>query len=144
MTIEKKVTALENAMQKSKRKDDTEFYHFSDNAPKELKDIFMEHYEVRDIDYEIFSQAIDTVREAWENNEESPTLLRDYIEENYSEFSSVYTSDLLGYLTIWNHEEVADNMKELGCSIPEACAYWYDNEVKNACLVIVDDYLMTA
>lgn len=125
----------------STRKDETEFYHFTDNAPKEIFDLFLEHYEVLDIYYEIFAKAIDTVVEAWNNNEESPKLLNEYIRENYSDFSSVYTAEQLSYLNIWNQEEVSDNVKELGCSISEACAYWYNNEVQNAIGIIVEKYL---
>jgi hypothetical protein len=129
------------AMEIKKREDGTEFHCFSDEAPEELKDLFLRYYSVRDLDYEIFSVAIDTIVEAWNNNEDSPTLIREYIEENYNDFSSVYTADMLGYLNIWNHDEILENIKEMVCDIPAACAYWYDSQVKSAINIILDDIL---
>ena len=84
MNNKEKIELLSKSMEVKKRADDTSFTCFSDTAPEELKDLYLEHYEVRDIEYEIFSKACDTVVEAWENNEDSPTLLLDYVQENYS------------------------------------------------------------
>lgn len=138
-TPQLKIDALEKSMKRSKRDDKTEFYHFTDTAPKELKDLFLEHYEVRDLDYEIFSTAIDTFIEAWNNNEDSPTLLDDYIDENYNDFSSPYNADRLAYLNVWNDSEIAEISKNYSCeSVSLACAIWYDEQVKGAIRIISD------
>jgi hypothetical protein len=138
-----KLPLLENAMEVKTRDDKTEFTCFSDSAPEELKSLFLEHYEVRDRDYEIFSRAIDTVIEASNNMEDTQTLSEEYIQENYNDFASPYNEDRLGYLTVYNDNEVMEIAKNYSCDfVSLACAIWYDEQVQNACYIIINKYLL--
>lgn len=117
----------------SKRDNGEEFYHFSDNAPQEIKDIFREEYEIRDLDYEIFSRAIDTFSEY---------TIEDIENDDFSvEFASYYTSDRLGYLNIWNQDEVTELVKTYDVDIQDACAIWYDQSVERAMRIILNEYI---
>lgn len=137
MNKEEKYKAIENAMTIKKRDDDTEFYCFSDTAPEELKGIFLNSYNVRDLDYMIFSKACDYLSERTLEEIESEDF-----EVSDGEFSSVYNSDRLEYLNIWNDEEIADIFKDYSCdSISMACAYWFDNQVNEA-ISIIRDYIL--
>ncbi len=136
ITMNTKISQLGKSMEVKKRNDDTEFTCFTDEAPEDLKSLFLEHYKVKDLDYQIFSKAIDTYLEAWENNEDSPTLLIDYIEENYNDFSSVYTTDRLSYLDIFNQSEITEFVQSYKVDIADACAMWYDEQVKGAISII--------
>lgn len=120
-----------SAFVQKKRDDGTEFYCFADNAPEELKDLFLEHYEVRDQDYEIMYDA---------SSEIEDTELADIIKEDGNELfyeiesASVYNADRLSYLNIWNDDEISGIFKEYLCeSISQACAMWYDRQVEEAC-----------
>lgn len=131
---------LEKSMEVKKREDGTEFTCFSDTATEELKDLYLEHYEVRDLAYKIFSTAIDTIIEAYENNEKSVNLL--YVLENYNDFASPYNADRLAYLNVWNDEDIARIFKDFSCeSISMACAIWYDEQVKDAMVIIIREFL---
>ncbi len=143
MTKQEKIAALSGAMEQRKRDEGEEFYCFSNTAPRELTDLFLEHYEVRDVDYEIFSRACDIVSEAYAEyadigdgkNEE------DYIEQQIYECANdsanVYTAVRLGYLNIWNEDEISELMNETGeTSISIACAIWYDRQVEQAAVII--------
>lgn len=148
MTIEEKLELLSNSMTRSKRDDDTEYYHFTDNAPEELKDLYLENYEVRDIDYQIFSTAIDHIIEtnnyldASGDKFDRLAALSNEIDEGSSEFASVYTSDRLAYLNIWNQDEVTEMLKNYGLDdIATACAVWYDEQVLHAARLIVQEYI---
>lgn len=139
--IEGRVNSLTGSMELRKRDDGTEFYCFADKAPKELQDLFLKHYQVRDLDYQIFSTAIDTIIEAWEHIED-PAEFQDYTDDNYNEFASVYNEDRLTYLNVWNDGYIADIVKNNECeSVSEACAYWYDGEVRSAIHIIISEYL---
>ena len=127
-----KIALLEKAMEVKTRADGTEFTCFSDTAPEDLKDLFLEHYNVRDLDYKIFSNAIDIYIEAWNNNEGSPTLLMEYIQDNYNDIGSVYTSDRLEYIDAWNQDEISEFVQNYKCDIPTGCAMWYDEQVQTA------------
>lgn len=148
MKTKEKLALLEKAMEVKQRDDKTEFTCFSDIAPKELQSLFLEHYEVRDIDYVIFSKAIDTIIEAFENNENWDTSYKEmpileYIQENYNDFASPYNADRLAYLNIWNDSEIAEISKNYSCeSISLACAIWYDEQVHAAVNIIINEYLL--
>ena len=142
MTKEQKIKALETAMTQSERdgnKDDT-FYHFLDNAPEELKDLYLEHYNVRDLDYQIFSEACDLVSECYHDNDannDGANFVEDMIYERASDKASVYTADRLAYLSMHNEDEVSEIMREYSePSIATACAIWYDKQVEQASIII--------
>jgi hypothetical protein len=146
MTKQEKIAALDKAMTQSKRgeKEDETFYHFTDDAPKELISLYLEHYEVRDVDHEIFSRACDIVSEVF-GRERTTTLdkeddvITDEIYEAASDSASVYTAERLGYLNIWNEEEIGQTMSEYDeKSIATACAIWYDRQVEQAAVLIKD------
>lgn len=140
MNKEQKIISLANSMEVKERTDKTEFTCFSDNAPEELKAIFLSNYEVRDTHYQIFSKACDIISELLQ---ESPELsggqLEDDINERVENSFSVYTSDQLDLLDNWNNEEIAEIVKD-HCTkdISTACAIWFDREVTSACHLIND------
>ena len=132
MNKEQKKESLSKAMTLSTRQNTGEsYYHFSDTAPKELVNIFLEHFEVREVDYNIFSNACDTMTEIYaslDNSEDREDVIDDKIYE-YGEHASPYTSVRLGYLNVWNQDEITDKVKEYDCDIENACAFWYDEKV---------------
>ena len=134
-----KLAQLASAMTTKKRDEGEEFVCFTDNAPRPLADIFLEHYEVRDLDYQIFSRACAVVHEVYEDN---PAIAYDdavdEISERSQESASVYTDVRLSYLSIWNEEEVSQMIKEYDLGIADLCAVWYDRQVKEAALLIHD------
>jgi aspartyl-tRNA synthetase len=143
MDTKEKINLLETAMQIKTRDNGQEFYCFTETVPEELKDLFISNYNVKDLDYQIFSTAIDTIVEAWANNEDSPTLLEEYIYDNYNDFASPYNADRLAYMDIHNEAEIVDIIKEYSCEyINEACAIWYDNQVKDAIMIILNRYIL--
>lgn len=138
MTKSEKIASLDAAMTVSKRNDDTEFDHFTDTAPKELQDLFLEHFEVRDVDYEIFDRACDIVSEIYSDKpdatEEEAT---EEIYERASDSANVYTSIRLDYMNMWNEQEISEIMREYDLSsIADACAVWYDRQVEQAATLI--------
>lgn len=143
MTKKEKIAALKTAMKTSKRDDrdgGTEFYHFAEGAPEELKDLYLEHYEVRDTDYEAFDRALDIVREVYEDKPEATDdEATEDIYERAPDSASVYTGARLSYLDVWNEGEISDVMREYGMhSIADACAAWYDRQVEQAAIIIKD------
>lgn len=147
LTKVQKIATLSKAMTRSERDDKTEFYHFTDNAPEELKDLYLEHYEVRNIDYETFSSACDMLSDIYydyveENTEHNEALAKseiiiDQIYERSADSASVYTADRLSYLNIWNQDEISDYIKNgIAEDIQTACAIWYDAQVEQASLLI--------
>lgn len=142
--MKKKIELLEKAMWVRNRDDDASFACFSDEAPEEFIDLFLKHYEVRDLDYAIFSDAIDAITESWNAVDGDLELLQEWIDDNQNEFASIYNADRLAYLNIWNDEEIATAFKEYDCdSVSMACACWYDNEVMGAIDIIINQYLIS-
>lgn len=140
MTKDEKIKALATAMTESERDGNEEdtYIHFTDEASEELKDIYLEHYEVRDIDYETFSRACDIVREVYDENPDADgDKAAEVIYEKAPESANPYTAERLSYLNIWNEQEIADQVHELGgVSIADACAVWYDKQVEEAAILI--------
>lgn len=127
-------------MTTSVRKDNPEdtFYHFTDDALKELTDLFLEHYEVKDIDYETFSRACDIVSEIYADKPDTTQdAATEEIYERASDCASVYTYQRLQYLDANNDQEITDTLKECNCTtISEACAVWYDRQVEQVAILI--------
>jgi len=127
-TTETRLNEVVNAMETKERTpgdESTRFYCFKDNASQEIKDIFLENFEIRDLDYEIFSKACDEISEI---------DLRDLEGSEFEgENASIYISDRLGYLNMWNEDEISSISHEIQGTISEACAYWYDEQVNSAC-----------
>lgn len=144
MTKSEKLASLKDAMKVSKRQmegvsNGESFYHFTDSAPEELKEIYLSNYEVRDIDYETFSMAIDFIADKYADApEESHDGMEIVIFERDEEFASVYTGMRLSYLNVWNQDEISAMVKENDCTIEAACALWYDKQVETAALLIND------
>lgn len=126
-------------MDVSKRDDGETFTHFSDSAPEELKKLYLEQFEVRHIDYEIFSNAIDMLVDIY-NDEAQETDGNDFtidaIYERSSGQASVYTAVRLSYLDIGNQEDIGSWVRANYTDIADACAYWYDNQVEQAAFII--------
>ncbi len=142
MTKAEKIAGLGSYMTTSKRDDETVFNHFTETTPHELEDLFLEHYNVKDLDYEIFGRALDIVSEAYEgkaHDEGSDGRVEEEIYDAASDSASVYTSDRLAYLDNQNEDEISKTMREYGeTSIANACAIWYDRQVEQAAIIIID------
>lgn len=139
MTKQEKIASLSTAMISRKpRQMEKEQYYFSDNAPQELKDLYLEHYQVADIDYEIFNSACDIVHESYTDGEDTTDeRVEDLICEKTRDSASYYTNVRLNYLTVDNEDEISETMRTMGEeSIAIACALWYDNEVEKAAMLI--------
>lgn len=139
MTKQEKIAVLDKAMTVSKRDDGTTYTHFTKEAPEELKDLFLEHYNVRELDYDVFSEACDVVSEVYADkpNATDDQATED-IYERSSDRASYYNDDRLEYITIWNQDEVADIVREQGCDIATAGAVWYDRAIEQASIIIKD------
>lgn len=116
-----------------REKEDKTFYYFTETAPQELRDLFLENYEVNDLDYEIFSKACDIIAEMSVSELESDEA-SDAIQERES--ASVYTFDRLQYLDNSNQHEISEFCQNYKVDIATACAIWYDEQVQNACGLI--------
>ncbi len=142
MNKEQKIASLANAMTCKTRDDGTEFYCFTDEAPQELRDLFLEHYTIRDVDYETFSDACRVIEEVYGEHTDKDGRFNDIdieeaIYERSGDRASVYTSERLGYLNMWNEYEVSDIMSEYSAkSIANACAIWYDKQVEEQAMII--------
>lgn len=139
MTKPEKIASLPIAITTSKRNDDTTYHHFSDSAPEELRDIFLEHYDVKDGDYERFGEACDLLAEIYNDNEQEQdgmSPIEEMIYERASEIASTYTAVRLEYLNHWNQEDITEYVKQMEVDIATACAIWYDKEVENMCFII--------
>ena len=84
-----------------------------------------------ELDYKIMDSASCIVGEI-----EADDLERADLYEVSQGSASVYTATRLGYMNIQNEGEMSDILKEFDCSIAEACAIWYDNQVVKACEMI--------
>lgn len=141
-----KIASLATAMTQSKRVAGEQFYHFTPEAPQELVNIFLSHYTVNDLDYEIFSNACDIVSEinAEGSDESTGRLMTDeyiteQIYERAAESASYYTYDRLQYLNNNTEGEISDIMREYQEeTISNACALWYDRQVEQAAIIIKD------
>jgi hypothetical protein len=140
MTKEEKIASLDKAMTTKTREDGTEFHYFSDEAPDELKEVYLMHYEVRDQDYQIFSDACGLVSECINDNmqeQDGADFVNEMIYERSGDRASIMTYDRLSYLNIWNESDISDVMREYDMrSIADACAVWYDREVEQASIII--------
>ena len=125
MTKEEKIASLSSAMTTSVRKDNPKdtFYHFTDTAPEELRNLYIEHYAVKDIDYETFSRACGIVSEIYADKPDiTQDAATDEICERASDSGSVYTYQRLQYLDASNESDISDLIREYGLtSIAEAC-----------------------
>ncbi len=139
MTKKEKIAVLEKAMTVSKRDDGSTWTHFTEEAPEELKDLFLEHYNVRELDYDTFSEACDVVSEVYADMPKATDdQATEAIYERSSDRASYYNDDRLEYVTIWNQDEVADIVRESGCDVATAGAIWYDRQVEQASIIIKD------
>lgn len=136
MTKEEKIASLSSAMTTSVPKDT--FYHFTDTAPEELRNLYIEHYAVKDIDYETFSRACGIVSEIYADKPDiTQDAATDEICERASDSGSVYTYQRLQYLDASNESDISDLIREYGLtSIAEACVVWYDRQVEQAAILI--------
>lgn len=150
MTKQEKIAAIDKAMTTSKRDDGEVFNHFTDDAPRELTDLYLQHWEVKDVDYETFSRACDIVSEAYADHEGDDTgkdgqeastddEITDAIYERASDSASIMTYDRLQYLDNWNEGEIGEIMHEYGLrSVAEGAAIWYDRQVEQMAIIIKD------
>lgn len=117
-------------MTQSEREGGEKFYHFTDEAPKGLKDEFLKHYNVNNLDYQMFSTACDIVSEIYHDIKENDAVdaVEEMIYERCSDSASIITYD-----------RISDIMHEYGeLSIATACAIWYDKQVEQAAIIIKD------
>ncbi len=139
MITKKTIEMLQCAMTCSERDTGEHYFHFTDDVDKNLLDMFLENYNVFNLDYEIFSKAIDTIVEAFEDCNGKD--LQGYIQENYTEHASIITYERLQYLNNYNDDEIASIMREYDlATVSVGCAYWYDNQVQYAIEKILELY----
>lgn len=134
MNIEQRKEAVAKAMEYRYRGGNKAdgFFHWKENTSQEIQNIFLDNYEIHDLDYEIFSKACDIIGELSLDELKDEDKASELIQEQ--EPASVYTADRLAYLNIWNEDEISDMMKEYSISsIAMACAIWYDEQVQSAC-----------
>ena len=138
MTKKEKFKIIDQVMTIKKRDDGTEFHCFSDKAPEDLKDLFLGSYEVRDLDYKIWHNACDIISglefETLKGENDDSFDIYEIVDSE----ASPYNSDRLEYLNIWNEEEITEKVRDNDCNISEACAYWYDEQVRDVVSIIRD------
>lgn len=124
----KRLNLIIDSIDSSKRDNDQVFYFIKPDTQKDIKDFLLEIVYNQnvggssDLSYEIIASAVDLLDEDTIETEE------DYID---NDSASVYTYDRLQYLNINNQDEITEVLKEFETDIQNACAYWYDGEVKN-------------
>jgi hypothetical protein len=84
-----------------------------------------------DISYDMMSDAVNNL----------PSTMDDYDSDSIyeNEQASIYTKTRLAYLTIYNQEEITQKVKEYGCDIATACAFWYDEQVQNMFFALISE-----
>lgn len=139
MTKKEKIAALAAAMARGEREGGETFYSFAAGAPEELEDLYLGQYEVRDVDYEAFSDACDLVAETYDATPDADREAAvEAVDEASDDRASCYNGARLAYLNVWNQDEVAEIVREYGEDIAAACAVWYDRRVREAALIIVE------
>lgn len=140
MTKKEKIDSLNLAMMVGLRDNGEKFNHFSEGAPEELKDLFLKHYEVQDLDYETFNAAIDMLIDIYSDiplDNQNIDYVDDSIYERASDCASVYTSDRLAYLNLWNQDEISEIVHSISSyDIATACAIWYDKRIEEMAIII--------
>jgi len=119
------------------KRGENDIYILSDNIDNETRDTMQTMQRALDVSfdlsYEIMAKACDIYAEAWANNEDSPTLLMEYIQENYQDYASVYPYEQLSWLDNNNQQNISDIVKEYDCDIATACKKWYESKVYAVC-----------
>lgn len=140
MITKKTIDMLEGAMSMGERDNGKSYFYFNDTVDETLQDLFRKNYSLRDLDYEIFNRAIDTICEAFHDCKNKKDL-QEYIRDNYTEYASIMTYDRLQYLNNNNDDEIARNLREWElATVSQACAVWYDEQVQCAIEKILDLY----
>lgn len=144
MTKGEKIAGLDKYITHSTRDNGEVFNHFKDDAPESLQNLFLEHYNVKDLDYEIFGRALDVMSEIYADKPEraeegSDGEIEEKIYERAPDSASPYTYTRLAYLDNQNEGEISDIMRDYSLdSIADACAVWYDQQVEKAAIIIKD------
>lgn len=149
MNKTEKIATLATAMTATTRDNGEVFNHFTDKAPEKLRDLFLEHYNgLNDLDFEIFRRAVDVVDNARvdakkdDNSKVDEESVVDNIYTYASDRASIMTYDRLQYLNNNNEHEISEMMREYDIrSIADACAFWYDQQVEQAA-IIINDWVM--
>ena len=92
-----------------------------------------------ELDYEIMADACSFVGDMDIETLEKSDEFNDTVADET--FASVYTGARLTYLCNINQDEITSLVKEYGCDIADACAYWYDDKVRNA-IYMLQDYIL--
>jgi len=136
MNTRQKIELLPKLYTTTKR-GENDIYILSDNIDEETRDTMQTMQRALDVSfdlsYEIMAKACDIYAEAYANNEDSPTMLMEYIEENYRDYASVYTYERLSWLDNNNQSDITDIVIDHGCDIADACAKWYESKVYAVC-----------
>lgn len=140
MTKQEKIASLSNAMTRSERNANDSvaeyFYHFTDEAPQELRDLFIDNFAIDNKYYEIFDTAITIMDELCQDAELTEDTADEAIYERSANSAPVYTHDLLALLDNNNQDDIAGYVVEHQSDIAQACIYWYDQQVTEACFHI--------
>lgn len=138
MNKQKKIACLDKAMTRSERDNGDTFYHFTDDAPKELVDLFFENYEVRGVDYETFSDACDIMSDILNSDDVDYEGIDARIHEQSEGTASVYTATQLSYIDIWNQDEISSIVREFEMDIAVCAAIWYERQVQEMCQLLLE------
>lgn len=133
--------AIANAMQPMKWDNGKEGYIISDNCAEPVKDILMEEIYSRniggtdDLSYEICAKACEVISEL------DLAIDTDDLRQNLydNELSNIYNYVRLSYLNTNNEDEIMSVLKEYQCEyISQACAIWYDQQVRYTAETLLD------
>lgn len=135
---------LTTATERRLRDDQSAFYCIKDSVPtniaQALKDIVYRKENGFDIPYMMLDDALNILYSI-----ELDRILDDSfsIYDYDGDIGSVYTSDQLEYLNLNTQQEISDIMREYDLTdIASACAYWYDQEVRDMVQEIIN-YIKT-
>lgn len=135
MTPTEKQQAIATAMRYTGDKEEAqakgeraEIYLIKDTTSEELTKVLFDSMKdldaSHDLSYEIASRACDIVADI-DLDKDTDDQLADQTP------ASVYIATRLSYLNAHNQDTITDISKEYDCDIQEACAYWYDNQVRD-------------
>jgi len=138
----KDYSVLVDCIETAKRDDDTEYKRIKEDTPKHIKDMvqnimFENDNHSFDLDYDIMNSALMFLYDVdLKDIKESGDEVDERMYEN--EYASVYTQTRLGYMNIWNEDEITEKLKEYDCDIQTACAVWYDEAVRSVINQLID------
>jgi len=131
-------TILLDSLQTKTRDNGEEFYCRKEGLPEDIDNaiksvVFKMDENCHDLDlsYKILDTAILAIGEA-----EYKDLENFDASEDIAEYASCYI--FTRYLNAHNQNDISDLMKEYGSDISTACAIWYNNQVREAIVNLME------